>query len=166
MDPINIAGTHRDEYVSWLCLIVYCCHGLVKRTAETDMLTLAGNIVGQILTHMASAVAAPLSGGENWHNQDAVGVRKASRKLREQVLGSGDLMRLKDAEHPAAREFFARRSQRLPHGGRVVGVVINQRHSPPGADQLETAPNSAEFGQRLVNLRRRQTQAGTHGGRG
>ena len=103
--------------------------------------------VGEILLLLAR--------GEDAGNDDVIGLGKRLREFRAEETRAGEQVRLEDHTDLGLRVAATGRIQQRSDFGRMMRVIIDDRHLADGATDLEAACGTEERGDRRGGPRRR-----------
>ncbi len=143
---------------------------VVVDVAGRDRRDAAGALdrVGEVLGRGGGHRLGGVPAGEDVDDHDLVGAGERRGEVVEQERCARVHVRLEDGPQPAIRsDALSRGLERRAHLGRVVRVVVEDRHAASIRDELHAASGSAERCQAIREpVEVRAEGAGQHQGRG
>lgn len=156
MDLVDVSGADGNQDIPRLKSIVQSCRDLVKGLYKPGRLPIPDQSIGEFPRDLDGLRGDAFPRREGRSDQNFVGRTERLGEIRHERHRAGNLVWLKYAPDPSAAKLLANGFQRRADGGRMMGVVVQQRDASPGSHQFQPATDSAEFFQSLADLPRGQ----------
>lgn len=151
MNLVDIAGAHGQKDIAGPECILQNHHKLVKRGGKFRGDSLLTQTPNQFFGHVLRLGVHLFPSGKHRGDPNPIGVSKTLREFVHERGCAGNLMRLECHADAPPTEFLPYSVEGGRNRGRMMGVIVHQRHTAPGAEFFKSPVDAGKLRNAIPN---------------